>query len=70
MKNQTLKILITLVIATFVISICLPASHAQQTTAQVQSRAFIENALPIDVSKYNITFVKESSLAMQNGEIS
>jgi hypothetical protein len=45
----------------------LPASNAVQTSAQIQSMTFIENVLPVDLSKYQITFVRESTFKLPDG---
>jgi hypothetical protein len=37
-------------------------ANADQATAQQKSLAFIENALPVDLSAYNVSFVKYSTL--------
>ena len=63
MKKQLAKICIPIVIVLFTSSLCiLPTTYADQSTVQEQVLAFIENALPVDLSKYNITFISYSIL--------
>jgi hypothetical protein len=46
----------------------LPATGAEQPTVQDQAMDFIENALPVDLSKYHVTFEKESALGLSTNE--
>lgn len=44
-------------------SLCIvPTTYADQSTTQEQVLSFIENVLPVDLSKYNTTFVSYSIL--------
>lgn len=47
------ELLVITMIAAFLAA--FPVTHAAATEAQVQARALMENVLPIDLSKYNIT---------------
>ncbi|MCW4017120.1 MAG: hypothetical protein NWF00_00315 [Candidatus Bathyarchaeota archaeon] len=64
MKKQLTKLCMPIVIVLFAASsLCvLPTAYADQTTAKDQVLAFIENALPLSLSKYDITFVSYSIL--------
>ncbi|MCW4009580.1 MAG: hypothetical protein NWF05_03040 [Candidatus Bathyarchaeota archaeon] len=61
-----LIIVISLVAASTVL---LPALCTEQITAQNQARAFIENVLPIDLSKYQLSLTKQSTLELPNGDL-
>lgn len=62
MKRQLTKIRIPLVILLIAALLCIfPAAYATQLTAQDQATAFIENILPIDSSKYNITLENQAN---------
>jgi len=63
MKKLLTKICVMLAVVLIATSLgSFPATFAEQTTAQDQARAFIENALPVDLSKYNITLTNHSTL--------
>ena len=62
MKQQLAKISVTLVIVLIATSLgAFPATYALQPAAQDQTRAFIENVLPVDLSKYTITLTKHTT---------
>jgi len=63
MKKYLTKICIALIIVLIASSLCaLPATYAEQPRSQDQALAFIENVLPVDLSKYNITLTSHSTL--------
>jgi hypothetical protein len=62
MKKLFTKICVMLAIVLIATSLgAFPATYAEQTTAQDQTMAFIENVLPVDLSKYNITLTHHST---------
>lgn len=74
MKKQLTKICIPIVIALIASSLyTLPTTYAEQTPtqeqvlAQQQSLAFIENALPVDLSKYSLNVTKQSTTETADG---
>lgn len=64
MTKLLTKIYMTLAIILITTSIgAFPVTHADQPTAQDQAaRAFIENVLPVDLSKYHMTLTKQMSI--------
>lgn len=63
MKKILTKIWMSLIIALIATSLCaLPATFAEENKAQDQALTFIKNALPFDLSKYNITLTSHSTL--------
>lgn len=64
MKKYLTKTYTLLLIALFTVSLgALPATYAEQTTAKDQALTFIENALPVDLSKYTVNLTSHSTLA-------
>jgi len=56
MKKLLTKIYVTLSIVLFVTSLgAFPVTYAANPDAETQAMAFIENVLPVDLSKYNVT---------------
>jgi hypothetical protein len=69
MKNKLLKFFMAIAIV-MIASLCaLPFTYAESTTAQEQTRLFIETVLPVDLSKYYVNFTHQSSLELPNGEV-
>ncbi|MCW4010472.1 MAG: hypothetical protein NWF05_07615 [Candidatus Bathyarchaeota archaeon] len=67
MPKQTLKIGVILAVALLAFSqSTLPTAFAEQSVAQELARTFIEEVLPVDLSKYQITFIKHSTLEVPN----
>ena len=63
MKKLLIKIYITLAIVLIVTSLgAFPVTYAADSDAQDQTMVFIENALPVDISKYNVTLKKHSTV--------
>lgn len=63
MKKYLTKLGITLIIVLTASSLCaLPNTYAEQPEAQDQTLAFIENVLPVDLSKYNVILTNNSTL--------
>jgi hypothetical protein len=70
MKKLLPRVCLTLAIVLVTTSLgALPATHANQATAQEQALNFIENALPVNLSKYNLTFVKYSTIDGEIGDL-
>ncbi len=58
------------VLAVFLIAASIGAvsvASVEQFAAQSQAMLFIETALPVDLSKYQVTFVKQSTLQLPDG---
>jgi hypothetical protein len=63
MKKNLTKSCIILIIMLNASSLCvLSDTYAEQLTAQDQALSFMENVLPVDLSKYNITLTNHSTL--------
>lgn len=63
MKKLLTEIYVMLIIVLITASLgTFPATYAAQSTAQDQAMAFIENALPVDLSKYNMTLTKHTKI--------
>ena len=69
MKKQLTKNVMTLLLLLMVSLVALPATYAELITAQDQADTFIETALPVDLSKYDISFIKQSTLELSHGRI-
>lgn len=54
-------LVLVIILASFV---AFPVACEEQTPAQNQTMVFIENVLPVDLSKYNITFITQSTLEL------
>lgn len=68
MKKLLTKISIALIAVLIASSIsAFPITHAEQSKAQEVALTFIENTLPVDLTKYSITFTKQSTLQMPFG---
>ena len=69
MKKQLIRmglpIVIMLISATLY---ALPVTFAEQPSAQDKAIAFIENALPLDLSKYSMNLTSQSSFKLPTGE--
>ena len=62
MRKQLIKVFVTTVIVLLATSLgAFPITYAEQPAAEQQTRAFIENILPVDLSKYNITLTKHTT---------
>ena len=62
MRKQLIKVFVTTVIVLLATSLgAFPITYAEQPAAEQQTRAFIENVLPVDLSKYNITLTKHTT---------
>ena len=62
MRKQLIKVFVTTVIVLLATSLgAFPITYAEQPAAEQQIRAFIENVLPVDLSKYNITLTKHTT---------
>lgn len=62
MRKQLTKVFVTTVIVLLATSLgAFPITYAEQPAAEQQIRAFIENVLPVDLSKYNITLTKHTT---------
>jgi hypothetical protein len=72
-KKRLPKIRAFMGITIVVVSLCIfpiaCADSADQSIVQEKSLAFIENALPIDFSKYNVTFAGQSSVDLPGGVV-
>ena len=63
MKKSLIKIFVLLAILLFASSFgVVPVTHAEPTLAKECTMAFIENALPVDLTKYNVTLKHDSTL--------
>jgi hypothetical protein len=62
MKKQLSNIYVPLVIMLVVTLGAFPVAYAAKPTAQAQVTAFIENVLPIDLSKYTVTLKNNASI--------
>jgi hypothetical protein len=70
MKKQLTKTCLTvaIVVLAFLIG-ALTTAHADQASAQSQALAFIENVLPVDLTKYTINFEKYSTIDGKVGDL-
>ncbi|MFA5365242.1 MAG: hypothetical protein WC325_08695 [Candidatus Bathyarchaeia archaeon] len=70
MKKLLAKLCMLMVVVIISVSLgVFPIANAEPTAAQNQAMEFIENVLPVDLSKYNITFLHESTLELGSRKI-
>jgi hypothetical protein len=63
MKKHLMKLCMPLLIALVATSLyAVPIAHAEIVTVQDTTKAFIQTTLPLDLSKYTITSIKQSLL--------